>query len=74
MLTSPVAPIMGTTCVEKSRQLAAEYEKQCELLGVHFLDAGKLRCEFNTVDYMHLTAKGHATLAKALADLVPTLL
>ena len=31
-------------------------------------------CEFNTVDYMHLTAKGHAILAKALAELVPTLL
>ena len=74
MLQSPVAPIMGQHCVEKSRQLAAEYEKQCELLGVHFLDAGKLGCEFNTVDYMHLTAKGHATLANALTALVPTLL
>ena len=74
MLTSSVAPIMGTTCVEKSRQLAAEYEKQCQLLGVHFLDAGKLGCEFNTVDYMHLTAKGHATLAEALGKLIPTLI
>ena len=74
MLTSPVAPIMGTTCVEKSRQLAAEYEKQCALLGVHFLDAGKLGCEMNKVDYMHLTAKGHATLADALAKLVPELI
>ena len=74
MLESPIAPVMGTTCVEKSQQLAAEYEKQCALLGVHFLDAGKLGCEFNTVDYMHLTAKGHATLADALGKLIPTLL
>ena len=74
MLQSPIASVMGTTCVEKSRQLAAEYEKQCQLLGVHFLDAGKLGCEFNTVDYMHLTAKGHATLADALGKLIPTLL
>ena len=74
MLESPIAPVMGTTCVEKSQQLAAEYEKQCELMGVHFLDAGKLGCEFNTVDYMHLTAKGHATLAEALGKLIPTLL
>ena len=74
MLQSPIAPVMGTTCVEKSRQLAAEYEKQCDLLGVHFLDAGKLGCEFNTVDYMHLTAKGHTTLADALGKLIPTLL
>ena len=74
MLESPIAPVMGTTCVEKSQQLAAEYKKQCELMGVHFLDAGKLGCEFNTVDYMHLTAKGHATLAEALGKLIPTLL
>jgi lysophospholipase L1-like esterase len=70
MLTSSVAPIMGEHCVEKSRQLAAEYEKQCDLLGVYFLDAGKLGCEFNTVDYMHLTNKGHETLARGLAERV----
>ena len=74
MLTSPVAQTMGQLCVEKSRQLGESYREQCELLGVSFLDAGALGCEFNTVDYMHLTSRGHAQLAEALAPLVPRLL
>lgn len=74
MLTSPVAETMGETCVKKSRELARYYKEQCDLLNVHFLDAGKLGCEFNHVDYMHLTKKGHATLAEGLAKLVPQLL
>ena len=43
------------------------------LIGCHFADAGAMGCEFNTVDYMHLTKKGHATLAEHLAKLVPEL-
>lgn len=74
MLTSPVAETMGTGCVKKSRELARYYKEQCDLLGVHFLDAGALGCEFNQVDYMHLTKKGHATLAEALTGLVPQLI
>ena len=31
-------------------------------------------CEFNRVDFMHLTRKGHAQLADLLAKEVPTLL
>ena len=73
MLNSPVAATMGSLCVEKSRQLASCYREQCELLGVHFLDAGEAGCEFNQVDFMHLTRKGHAALAEALAALVPEL-
>ena len=72
MLTSPVADTMGTGCVEKSRQLARYYKEQCQLLGCHFLDAGELGAEFNTVDYMHLTAKGHAALAEGLANYIKT--
>ena len=41
--------------------------------GCHFLDANELGCEFNQIDFMHLTRRGHATLAKGLAGLVPTL-
>ena len=74
MLTSPVAATMGQLCVEKSRQLADSYREQCDLLGVHFLDAGVIGCEFNTVDYMHLTSRGHAALARRLSDLVLPLL
>ena len=73
MLNSPVAATMGSLCVEKSRQLASCYREQCELLGVHFLDAGEAGCEFNQVDFMHLTSQGHKTLAEKLAELVPQL-
>ena len=73
MLTSPVAATMGKLCVEKSRQLADCYREQCALLGASFLDAGTLGCEFNQVDFMHLTSRGHARLASELAELVPQL-
>ena len=73
MLRSDVAATMGTGCVKKSQELARYYREQCDLIGCHFLDAQELGCEFNTVDYMHLTKKGHATLAENLAKLVPKL-
>ena len=72
METSPVAGTMGKGCVEKSRQLAEEYAKTAQLLGVHFMDANG--CEFNQVDYMHLTRAGHAQLAQRLAQRIPELL
>lgn len=74
MLTSPVASTMGQLCVEKSRQLASSYREQCALLNASFLDAGAIGCEFNTVDFMHLTSHGHRTLAENLAKLIPQLM
>lgn len=74
MPESDVGPSMGDYCVEKSRQLAKYYKEQCDLIGCHFLDAEEMGCEFNQIDYMHLTNKGHATLAEGLAKLVPTLI
>ena len=74
MPQSAVGPSMGNGCVEKSRELAKCYKMQCDLIGCHFLDAQELGCEFNQVDYMHLTNKGHAALAEALAERVPTLI
>ena len=74
MPASAVGATMGAGCVEKSRELAHYYKEQCELIGCHFLDAQALGCEFNTVDYMHLTKKGHETLARALAGLIPALI
>ena len=74
MLRSEVSATMGTLCVEKSRELAKYYKMQCELTGCHFLDAGELGCEFNRIDYMHLTRRGHETLAKELAKVVPGLI
>ena len=44
-----------------------------EEVGCSFLDANEIGAEFNTIDFMHLTKKGHATLAAKLAQLVPTL-
>ena len=69
---SPVAGTMGKGCPEKSRGLPAAYQAAAELTGSHFFNAEG--CEFNQIDYMHLTRKGHATLAAKLAELVPTLL
>ena len=69
----PLADEMGVGSMEKSRQLAREYARVAQECGVHFLDADKVGCEFNQVDFMHLTNKGHETLAKALAELIPSL-
>jgi hypothetical protein len=74
MLQSHVADTMGTGCVEKSRQLAHYYKEQCDLIGCHFLDAGAMGCEFNQIDFMHLTNQGHKTLAQELAKQVPALI
>lgn len=62
-------PCMGIHCAEKSRELAHYYAEKAKLLGCHFMDANG--CEFNSIDYMHLTRKGHGQLASRLADLVP---
>ena len=63
---------MGKGCLEKSRELPKYYKKTAELVGAHYLDAKD--CEFNQVDGMHLTRKGHAQLAELLAQAVPGLL
>ena len=71
MLQSEVAATMGSLCVKKSQELAYYYKQQCDLIGCHFMDADG--CEFNQVDFMHLTKNGHATLAERLAELIPKL-
>lgn len=76
VLTSPVADEMGTMgpgCVEKSRKLPQEYRRVARETGCAFLCADEVGCEFNQIDFMHLTRKGHATLAAKLAELVPEL-
>ncbi len=77
VLTSPVADEMGTmgpSCVDTSRRVPAEFRRVAEETGCHFLDTNEIGAEFNQVDFMHLTRRGHATLAAKLAELVPTLL
>ena len=65
-------PCMGTTCVQKSRELAGYMEPVAKRNGCAWLDAEGVG-EFNKVDFMHLTRKGHADLAAKLAEIVPTL-
>lgn len=72
MERSAVGETMGRGCAEKSRQLSRYYQASAQLLGVHFMDAEG--CQFNRVDYMHLTRQGHAQLAQRLARLVPELI
>ena len=64
--------VMGDGCVEKSAGVAEQFRIICARQNVHFLDAKD--CEFNQVDFMHLTCKGHAQLAEMLAKEVPALL
>ncbi len=64
--------VMGNGCVERSRGVAEQFRIVAERNHVHFLNAAD--CEFNHVDFMHLTRKGHAQLAEKLAALVPEIL
>ncbi|MCI9267590.1 MAG: lipolytic enzyme, G-D-S-L [Lawsonibacter sp.] len=65
-------PAMGRGCDVKARELSPYYRKTAELVGAHFIDAAQ--CEFNQIDHMHLTRRGHAQLAQLLAQAVPGLL
>ena len=72
MEQSEVMPAMGLGCAAKSRELAKHYAVVAQNQGCAFLDAEGV-AEFNEVDYMHLTKKGHAQLAAKLSEIVPTL-
>ena len=63
-------PCMGVSCAEKSEELARYMEPAVRQRNCAFLDAEGI-AEFNKVDYMHLTRKGHADLAAELASIVP---
>ena len=63
--------VMGPGCVEKSKALPKYMKAVAERNSVHYLDAKD--CEFNPVDFTHLTKKGHAQLAGMLAKMVPGL-
>ena len=65
-------PCMGSGCAEKSEELAKYYAPVAESQGCAFLDAQGV-AEFNKVDYMHLSRKGHQQLAQKLAELIPEL-
>ena len=62
-------PAMGASCHATSMGVAEEYRKKCAAHGWAFFDAEGV-AEFNTVDYMHLSCRGHRQLADALAPRV----
>ena len=64
---------MGAGCPERSRGLAKYFKQQADLLGCEFMDAEGL-AEFNQIDCMHLTAKGHRQLADALTAKIKDIL
>ena len=70
MYSGPFSGVMGSGCAEKSRKLAVFYKSIAERTGCHFLDAENL-AEFNKTDGMHLTRKGHASLAAHLTSIIP---
>lgn len=72
MYQNPCGVPMGKGCIEKSQELAQYMEATAKLVGAAFLDAEGV-AEFNPVDGMHLTAKGHRQLAAKLAQIIPEL-
>ena len=73
MVNSPIGPVMGMHCAEKSAQLAVYMEPVVKAHGFAFLDAEGI-AELNQIDYTHLTRKGHEELANRLAQIVPGLI
>ncbi len=61
-------PVMGEGCIEKSRQLAPYLKDVALRNGCYFVDAEG--CEFNKIDFMHLSRKGHSQLAKLLVPII----
>jgi len=57
--------IMGDGCIEKSEKLAFYMKDVADRNGCYFVDADG--CEFNSIDFMHLTRKGHRQLAEILS-------
>ena len=64
--------VMGKGCVEKSLALPPYLEAVALRCGAAYFNAAE--CEFNDVDFTHLSRRGHAQLAAKLAALVPELL
>lgn len=69
----PEGEPMGKGCPEKSRELSAYLAPVAARQGCAFLDIEGL-AEFNKIDCMHLSRRGHSQLAEQLAALIPELL
>ena len=62
--------IMGPGCPEKSKHVAEYFKSRCILHGWKFIDAEGI-AEFNDLDGMHLSRRGHSQLALKLSEAVP---
>lgn len=60
---------MGPGAVEKSLLLAAEYERVSKANGCRYLNADGI-AEYNEMDFIHLTKKGHKALCDAVLSVV----
>lgn len=70
---TPFGETMGAGCVEKSQKLGEVYRDVAQRNGWHFLDAETFGCQFNTVDFMHLTPHDHTLMAEHLAPFIQKL-
>ena len=64
---------MGPGCVEKSRELPERFRHMARLQGCHFMDINPHVTAADN-DYMHLDKESNARFARALYELVPTLI
>ncbi len=64
--------VMGKGCIEKAAALPPYMEAVALRNGARYLNAEM--CEFNSIDFTHLTRRGHAQLADTLLPLVRELL
>ncbi len=69
----PEGEPMGRGCPEKSRELAKHFRAVAERNGCAFLDA-EGKAEFNQLDCMHLTCRGHSQLAVEIGKVLPELM
>lgn len=69
---TPFRELFGTAAIQKSRQLAAEFERAGKLLGVPVFDAGSV-VQLDGIDGLHLSEQGHQALGRALAKEVQKL-
>ncbi len=59
---------MGSDCVKKSKDLSMFYPQIAKQNNCFFFEAKD--CEFNSLDCMHLTKRGHNKLATSLAPII----
>ncbi len=69
---APEGEIMGLHCPEKSRALSGHFMAVADRQGCGFLDA-EGKAEFNRLDCMHLTRKGHEQLSNVLQAMIPSM-